>query len=79
MAQIETVDDLAEYLADQMGIYGTSCDVQDCGCKDVCNVWPCKCNSGVGNHSGDCMCRMCFTSDMKRRIRESVANEARVK
>ena len=70
MPHIEAVDDLAEYLADQMGIYGTACDVQDCGCKD---------EDGLGDHSEDCKFRVCFTSEIRRRIRGSVENEARVK
>ncbi len=79
MPHIETVDDLAESLANMMGIYGITCDVEDCGCRDVCKIWPCECLSRLGDHSDSCMCRMCFTSEMRRRIRESVENEVKLK
>lgn len=79
MPHIETVDDLAEHIADIIGIYGTDCDVDDCGCQDVCKIWPCECRSAWPDHGNECMCRMCFTSDIRRRIRESVENDARLK
>ncbi len=68
MPEIETVDDLAERLADMMMVYSS----------DRCAAVDCECREEWGNHQDECLCRMCFTSDIRRRIRESVENERKL-
>ena len=53
MPYVETVNELADAIADLCGVYGV---------KPV---------DGTDNHSFDCQCRICFVSDMARRIREA--------
>lgn len=60
---VETVEDLANQLADWFGIYG--------GCKNVCHDDD-KCDYDAKKPF---CCRFAFTADMEERIRTSVENE----
>lgn len=64
MPNIETVGELAEAIADYSGVWGANnCQ---CGCNEN-EEWD-------GDHQDDCACRMCFVSEITRRIKESVNN-----
>ena len=58
MPHIETPDELAEQVANWLGVYGSGLD--DEHDEPLHEPW---------------QCRVCFTSDLTRRIRQSVANE----
>ena len=61
MPNIETVDELADHLADLLGIY------QDKRCEF---------NEADYDHVNDCNCRVGWVPVMADRIRQAVANEA---
>ena len=60
MPIIETVDEIAEEMADKLGIYEASR-------KTMIDEW--------GNHDDQCDCRMCFVSKFTERLRGAVRNE----
>ena len=64
MPYIETVDELAESIADRFGVY------QDCtcGCQE----------DEFAFHHDECLCRFCFTGDLRLRIRAAVENEKKL-
>jgi len=66
---IETPPELAEHIADLLRRYG------DCPCG--CDITATKVEHHELHHSdhAPCGCRICFTTDLTRRIRESVENE----
>jgi hypothetical protein len=59
MVHLETVEELAESLADACGIYG-------CGEGG---------DNGFADHPDTCNCRICFVSDITERIRQAVKND----
>lgn len=61
MPYVETVEDLAETLADWCGVYGSCKSNGETGCE-------------LEESKPDC-CRMGFVDVMQKRIRESVENE----
>ena len=69
MPYIETVEELAEALADMLGIYNQG--LQLVGIADAKNVE----DPGTYDHADTCACRMCWTGKMETRIRAAVAHE----
>lgn len=67
MPYLETPPELAEELADMLGINGCVPEGCDGNSPDL-DV----------DHPGDCKCRLCFTIDITERIRQVVKNEARL-
>ena len=70
MPYIELPDELAEALADMLGIYRQKLrfvgwTIEDSVAHDDWDV----------AHADDCGCRACWTAAIARRIRASVANE----
>jgi len=61
MVNMETVEELAESIADSVGVYG-------CGCSDTDA-------NGFENHPDTCNCRICFVESMKERIVQAVHND----
>ncbi len=61
MVQLETVEELAESIADAAGVYG-------CGCSNTDE-------NGFENHPITCNCRICFVESMKERIWQAVKND----
>ena len=59
MVHLETVEELAESLADAVGIYG-------CGEGG---------DNGFADHPDTCNCRICFVSDITERIKQAVKND----
>ncbi len=59
MVHLETVEELAESLADIGGIYG-------CGEGG---------DNGFADHPDTCNCRICFVSAITERIRQAVKND----
>jgi hypothetical protein len=62
MPYLETVEELAEALADTLGIYNQGL----------------KLLPDEQGHADDCVCRMCWAGRMEQRIRDAVANEHRI-
>lgn len=60
MPNLETTDELADWLADKLGIY------DDSRCKFEDNDW---------HHVSECQCRVWWVPQMADRIRRAVANE----
>ena len=68
----ETVSELAEALADMLGIYNH-------GIRFV-GLTPVESRAQadwIADHADDCTCRMCWCGQMEQRIREAVTNEQR--
>lgn len=61
--EIETVEDLTNWLADKLGVYGS--------CKDAANSEDCT------NETPFC-CRVGFMIEMTRRIEHAVENDRRL-
>jgi len=61
MVNMETVEELAESIADSLNIYG-------CGSSDTDE-------NGFENHPDTCNCRICFVENMKERIVQAVHND----
>ena len=59
MPYIETVDELAESIADMCGVHGVP-NSDDINFND--------------DHDDKCRCRICFVEDMKERIQQAVEN-----
>lgn len=66
MPNFETPGELAELLADWLGIYGSLPQYDNGPQHDL----DCQCE-----HEEHCRCRMCFVLPMTARIRQSVKNE----
>lgn len=66
MPQIETTDDLAETVADWLGIYGC-CPAQQSGAADT-----------TCDKDGVFCCRVAFMSQFPDRIRQAVENEIKI-
>lgn len=58
---METVEELAESLADAIGIYGCGDQSEDA--------------NGFEDHPNNCNCRLCFVDSMKERIVQAVHND----
>jgi len=65
--QIETVTDLAEQIADWIGVYG--------GCKNLCAEDD---NCTYDKFANPMCCRIGFVGAMEERIREAVENEKKL-
>ena len=68
----ENVSELAEALADMLGIYNH-------GIRFV-GLTPAESRAETDwsvDHAEDCACRACWSGQMEQRIREAVANERR--
>lgn len=63
--KIETVEDLAEQIADWIGIYG--------GCKAVGEI-----GCTYDKFDNPCCCRVGFINAMEERIREAVENDKKL-
>ena len=57
MPFVENVDELAEWLADECGVWGSYDD------------------EAMAGHPDACHCRLCWTMDVKRRMREAVRRD----
>lgn len=73
MPMLETVDELAEALADMVGIYNQGLRFVGMTVAEsrACLDWN-------EDHAEDCQCRMCWCGAMAARIRQAVAHEERL-
>lgn len=73
MPYCETTEELAEVLADMLGIYnqGIHFAGMTLEASRAETDW-------LADHADDCQCRMCFCGAMERRIRAAVAHEQAV-
>jgi len=67
MPYIETVNELAEAIANMIGIYGTNKCA--CGCGD----------DEQDDHADKCSCRSCFVGGIEQRIRQAVGNDEKLR
>lgn len=76
MPYIETVEELAEALADLCGIYRSG--IHFVGYTPEAS----RSMAGIGDmeydHAPSCQCRQCWAGHMEQRIRNAVANEQRL-
>jgi len=71
MPNIETSTELADAIADMVGVYGSY--YTNCQEKDQ-ETYGCNCD-----HEDDCKCRSCFVISMASRIRTSVSNDEKMR
>lgn len=73
MPYLETVGELAEAIADMLGLYNQG--IHFVGMTRQASRaqidW-------VADHAGDCFCRACWTAAMERRMRAALTNEQRL-
>ena len=69
MPYLETVEELAEALADMLGIYNQG--LRLVGVADAKNVE----DPGTYDHADTCACRMCWTGALAVRIRAAVTHD----
>ena len=77
MPYLETVDELTEALADMLGIYDQRLRFSGMSVAET-RVYTAARQEWDRDHADDCGCRMCWTFDIRNRIRAAVANEARL-
>jgi hypothetical protein len=75
MPYLETVPELAEALADMLGIYGQHLRFVGMTVAESRQLRASGDASGFESHADDCGCRQCWTGAMERRIRQAVAHE----
>lgn len=68
MPYLETVEELAEHLADLLGIYNQGMRLVGVPDADVRQVE----DTGLYDHADVCQCRGCWCAAMERRIRGAV-------
>ena len=71
MPSIETIQELAEALADMLGIYNQGMRLVGVPDADVCTIE----DTGLYDHADECQCRMCWCGQMERRICAAAAHE----
>ena len=73
MPYLETVGELAEALADMLGLYSQGLHFVGMTREESRAQidW-------IADHADDCFCRTCWTTAMERRIRTAVANAQRL-
>ena len=76
MPYIETVEELAEAVADMIGIYNYGIKFVGHTNEESRQMHAEGCI--MVDHADDCGCRMCWTGGMEHRIRDAVANEQRL-
>jgi hypothetical protein len=76
MPNMETVDELAEALADMLGIYNQGLQFVGMTVAETRKYNDKRSHGDCdGDHADTCQCRMCWCGEMERRIRAAVANE----
>ena len=73
MPYVETVEELAEALADRLGIYNNGIRFVGHNTAQSRQMYAEGCITV--DHADDCQCRMCWCGRMEKRIRDAVANE----
>ena len=73
MPYIETVCELAEALADMIGVYN-----QHIHFVGMTRQESREQTDWIADHANDCGCRACWMAAMERRIRAAVANKERL-
>jgi hypothetical protein len=76
MPYLETVEELAEALADLLGIYNQGLQFVGMTVKETRAYNDSRSHGDCdGDHAHTCQCRMCWIAAMERRIRAVVAHE----
>jgi len=77
MPYIETVSELAEVLADALGVYNHGLRFEGMTVAESQALRHAGDESGYENHATNCGCRQCWCGRMEERIRDAVANDQR--
>ena len=77
MPYIETVSELAEVLADSLGIYNQALRFPGLTVAGSRALRGSGDETGYEGHANDCGCRQCWCGRMEERIRQAVANDQR--
>lgn len=77
MPYLESVEELAEALADMLGIYNQGLQFVGMTVAETRAYNNSRSHGDCdGDHADTCQCRMCWTAAMERRIRAAVHHEA---